>query len=173
LAPTIALLELAAFEVDSLPWSPLVPIQPAGDKPPSSASIQSWCLSLLRIGTSFRTTNHFMDCNKLDLTRTTPYTGIEDMATHYIKALHIVQPQGPYFWEAGLSEVWLPLKWLNSCFRQGIRWLYLLIDTIAPVSSNQPSLRESLKFSLTQQCDLYGPMFLIILSHDHRQTATK
>jgi len=37
----------SASEVDSLPWSPLVPIQPAGDKPPSSASIQSWVLSFL------------------------------------------------------------------------------------------------------------------------------
>jgi len=35
------------LEVDSLPWSPFVPIQPAGDKPPSSASIQSWVLSFL------------------------------------------------------------------------------------------------------------------------------
>jgi len=26
--------ELLHSEVDSLPWSPLVPIQPAGDKPP-------------------------------------------------------------------------------------------------------------------------------------------
>jgi thioesterase domain-containing protein len=75
-----------------------------------------------------------------------PHTRIEDMASAYIKALRLVQPQGPYFlggWSFGGLVAFEMAQQLQAEHQVA---LLAMLDTPAPVASNQPSICESFKF---------------------------
>jgi thioesterase domain-containing protein/acyl carrier protein len=101
-APTIAQLGIFLQEHNKAlaPWSSLVPIQPAGSKPP---------LFCMHAGAGTVLFYHSMaHCLGPDQPvyglqakglngNEPPHTYIEDMAAHYINEIRIIQPQGPYY----------------------------------------------------------------------------
>ncbi|MBN3925717.1 SDR family NAD(P)-dependent oxidoreductase [Nostoc sp. NMS4] len=94
------LADILRQESNFLPKSPLVPIQPLGSNPPffcvypASGNI----LSYLDLASYLGSNQPFYGLEPLGLDKElTLYYGIENLATHYIKALRVVQPQGPYY----------------------------------------------------------------------------
>lgn len=154
LAPTIARLASTLHpESDSLAWSPLVPIQPAGDNPPFFCvhPVLGVVFPYYELAYHLGHDQPFYGLQPLGLDgEQPPYTQIKDMATHYIEALRVVQPEGPYFlggWSFGGLVAFEMAQQLLSSGHQVA--LLVLIDTAAPVSSNRPSVCESLKFLFT------------------------
>lgn len=99
-APTVA--ELAAIiQKDWTPgWSSLVPIQPAGNKPPFFCvhALGGNVLEFYDLARHLGTDQPFygLQSQGLDGTRP-PHTRLEEMASHYIKEMRELQPEGPYF----------------------------------------------------------------------------
>jgi thioesterase domain-containing protein len=87
------------------------------------------------------------------------------MADRYIKALRIVQPQGPYQlggWSFGGLVAYEMAQQLHRAGEQVS--LLAILDTLAPVSSNQLSFCDGLKFLLTTVTRSIYPFFLDYLS---------
>ncbi|MHC5726613.1 MAG: non-ribosomal peptide synthetase, partial [Nostoc sp.] len=100
LNPTIESLATSlSSETDSLPWSPLVPIQPAGSNPAFFCvhPIFGVVFPYYQLANHLGKNQPFYGLQPIGLDgKTPPLTNIEDMATHYIEALRRVQPKGPY-----------------------------------------------------------------------------
>ena len=81
-------------------WSSLVPIQPNGSKPPlfclhaGAGTVLLYNSLSLHLG--IEQPIYGLQAKGLNGTES-PHTNIEDMATHYINEIRIVQPEGPYF----------------------------------------------------------------------------
>ena len=138
---------------DSLPWSPLVAIQPAGSKPPFFCvhPVLGVVFPYYELAYSLGFDQPFYGLQTLGLDgQQPPLTRIEDMAVHYIEALRSVQPSGPYFlggWSFGGLVAFEMAQQLHSSGHQVA--LLAILDTLAPVSGNLPSVGDGLKFLLT------------------------
>ena len=78
-----------------------------------------------------------------------PLNRIEAIAAYYIQAIQTVQPQGPYLlggWSFGGMVAFEMAQQLTQAGQQ--IELLAMLDTPAPISSNQLSLYQSLKFLL-------------------------
>jgi acyl carrier protein len=130
LTPTIeGLASVLGQEADTLPWSPLVPIQPAGSKPPFFCihPIFGTVFPYYQLAYCLGFDQPFYGLQPLGLDGEQPHSlalRIWRLTTSK-RCVEFNRPV-PIIWEAGLSEVWLLLKWLNNCFRPDIRWLYSL-----------------------------------------------
>ena len=142
-APTVEKLASALQETtDSRPWSPLVEIQPRGSKRPL------FCLP----GGGGNVLYFYQLANYLGLDqpfyalqasgldgKTLAHTRIEDMAADYIKAIQVVQPEGPYllgghsFGGRVAFEIALQLQQLG----QEVAVL-AFFDTWAPIPDQKP-----------------------------------
>lgn len=99
--PTIeALAEIIEKQSDALSWNPLVPIQSNGSRVPF------FCMP--GAGGNVIYFHELANCMGSDIRfyglqppgldgKTEPFSSIEEMAAHNIKAIRHVQPQGPYF----------------------------------------------------------------------------
>lgn len=100
------LASLISQEEGLAPWSLLVPIQTAGDKPPlfcpQGAGGNVLCYYDLARYLGPEQPVYGLQAQGLD-GKQAPYTRVEDMAADYIKQIRTVQPEGPYFL-AGLSS---------------------------------------------------------------------
>ncbi|HEY9671674.1 MAG TPA: amino acid adenylation domain-containing protein [Waterburya sp.] len=138
---------------NSLPWSPLVAIQPAGSKPPFFCvhPILGVVFPYYELAYSLGFDQPFYGLQTLGLDgQQPPLTRIEDMAAHYIEALRSVQPSGPYFlggWSFGGLVAFEMAQQLHSSGHQVA--LLAILDTLAPVSGNLPSVGDGLKFLFT------------------------
>ncbi len=151
LAPTIEQLArtLVADQMP-LPWSPLVPLQPNGAKPPFFCVhpifgvVFPYCQLAQQLGSDqpFYGLQPFgLDGNQ------TPFDRLETIAAHYIQAIRTVQPQGPYFlggWSFGGLVAFEMAQQLQQAGQTVA--LLALLDTPAPIAANQPSLWSSLTF---------------------------
>src|SRR5579862_936064 len=101
-APTVAQLARHLTQTDTaqLPWSPLVPIQPSGSKPPFFCIHGGGTQVLI-----YRSLARYVG-NDQPLYGLQPQGGdgrlpcinrVEDMATLYLQAMRTVQPHGPYY----------------------------------------------------------------------------
>ncbi|RUS94201.1 hypothetical protein DSM106972_093980 [Dulcicalothrix desertica PCC 7102] len=153
LNPTIAQLASQLCLNDAQPWSPLVAIQPNGENP------RLFCVHpIFGVVLPYFELAHYLGKNQpfyglqpvgID-GESTPLTRIEDMATCYIKALRTVQPNGPYFlagWSFGGLVAFEMAQQLQSNGDEVA--LLALLDTAAPISSNQPSVGDVLKYIFT------------------------
>ncbi|MEA5627145.1 amino acid adenylation domain-containing protein [Nostoc sp. UHCC 0251] len=71
--------------------------------------------------------------------KSTPYTKIEDMATHYIKAMQTVQPQGPYILGGYSFGSNIAFEMTQQLQNQGHEVALLaVIDNFAPIDRNKP-----------------------------------
>ncbi len=102
-APTIEQLAdvIVIREKEDSSWSSLVPIQRCGSKPP--LFLAHWDTGQIPIAACYRLARYLgpeqpfygLQAVGLDGTQA-PHNRFEDMATHYIKEIRAVQPEGPY-----------------------------------------------------------------------------
>jgi thioesterase domain-containing protein len=165
LTPTIeGLASTLGQQADSLPWSPLVPIQPAGSKPPFFCihPIFGVVFPYYQLAYCLGFDQPFYGLQPLGLdTEQVPLTRIEDIAAHYIEALRRVQPSGPYFlggWSFGGLIAYEMAQQLLSSGDQVA--LLAILDTLAPVSGNIPSFGDGFKFIMTTVARYIWSFFL-------------
>ena len=144
--PTISnLANLLEQQTNDQSSSPLVAIQPYGSKPslffvhPIGGNILSYYELSRHLGSE----QPFYGLQALGLEgECEPYTRVEDMASHYIEALRVVQPEGPYFLGGWSMGGVVAFEMAQQLQRQNYEVALLaLLDSPAPVVSNQP--RES------------------------------
>jgi pyochelin synthetase len=106
-APTIERLARALRDTSEQPWTPLVPIQANGTKPPFFCVHPSGgnVLCYMRLASLLGADQPFygFECAGID-SRREPLDSAEAMASEYVAALREVQPHGPYFlggWSVG------------------------------------------------------------------------
>ncbi|MEH2175037.1 non-ribosomal peptide synthetase [Nostoc sp.] len=165
LNPTIESLATAlSSKVDSLPWSPLVPIQPAGSSPPFFCihPIFGVVFPYYELATNLGKNQPFYGLQPIGLDgKSPPLTRIEDMASHYIEALRRVQPKGPYFLGGWSFGGWVAFEMAQQLQKSGEEVALLaVLDTLAPIPGNIPSLGSGFKFMLTTVARYIWPFFL-------------
>ncbi|MBN3924182.1 non-ribosomal peptide synthetase [Nostoc sp. NMS4] len=165
LNPTIESLSTAlSSKADSLPWSPLVPIQPAGSSPPFFCihPIFGVVFPYYELAQNLGKNQPFYGLQPIGLDgKSSPLTRIEDMATHYIEALRRVQPKGPYFLGGWSFGGWVAFEMAQQLQKSGEEVALLaLLDTLAPIPGNIPSLGSGFKFMLTTVARYIWPFFL-------------
>ncbi|MDF5726639.1 MAG: amino acid adenylation domain-containing protein [Rhizonema sp. PD38] len=128
-------------QTHSQPSSPLVAIQPSGSKPPLffvhpvGGNVLCYYQLALHLGAD----QPFYGLQSLGLNgESQPYTRIEDMAYHYIKALRAVQAEGPYFLGGWSMGGVVAFEIAQQLHKQGYKVnLLALLDSLAPVESNK------------------------------------
>lgn len=164
LNPTIESLATSlSSQTDSLPWSPLVPIQPAGSSPAFFCvhPIFGVVFPYYELAQNLGKNQPFYGLQPIGLDGKTPLTRIEDMAAHYIEALRSVQPKGPYFLGGWSFGGWVAFEMAQQLQKSGEEVALLaVLDTLAPIPGNIPSLGNGLKFMLTTVARYIWPFFL-------------
>ncbi len=165
LNPTIESLATSlSSETDSLPWSPLVPIQPAGSNPAFFCvhPIFGVVFPYYQLADHLGKNQPFYGLQPIGLDgKTPPLTNIEDMATHYIEALRRVQPKGPYFLGGWSFGGWVAFEMAQQLQKSGEEVALLaVLDTLAPIPGSTPSLGNGFKFMLTTVARYIWPFFL-------------
>ncbi len=134
-------------------WSPLVAIKPRGKNPPFFCVhpifgvIFPYCE--LAFGLGENQPFYGLQPKGID-GESSPLTRIEDMAADYIAALRTVQPKGPYFlggWSFGGLVAFEMAQQLLAAGDEVA--LLAVLDTLAPVAANKPSVWDGCKFILT------------------------
>jgi thioesterase domain-containing protein/acyl carrier protein len=154
LNPTVeGLANTLSSQTDSLPWSPLVAIQPAGSKPPFFCihPILGVVFPYYELAYHLGSDQPFYALQSLGIDgKHPPLTRIEEMATYYIKALRTVQPEGPYYLGGWSFGGLVAFEMAQQLQREGHEVALLaILDTLAPVAANKPSLWEGYKFLFT------------------------
>jgi amino acid adenylation domain-containing protein len=165
LTPTVeGLANVLGQEADSLSWSPLVPIQPAGSKPPFFCihPIFGTVFPYYQLAYCLGFDQPFYGLQPLGVDgEQPPLTRIEDMAAYYIEELRKVQPSGPYYlggWSFGGLVAFEMAQQLLSSGHQVA--LLAMLDTLAPVPGNTPSFGDGFKFLFTTAARYIWSFFL-------------
>ncbi|MCT7979016.1 non-ribosomal peptide synthetase [Laspinema olomoucense] len=162
LNPTLKGLADCLFsELDTLPCSPLVPIQTQGTNPPFFCihPILGVVFPYYELALHLGKNQPFYALQPQGIDgKSPPLTRIEDMAAYYIKAMQTIQPEGPYFlggWSfGGLVAFEMAHQLKKAGHAVG---LLAVLDTLAPLSTNQPSLWQGGKFLLTTAASSIWP----------------
>ncbi|MBW4424871.1 MAG: amino acid adenylation domain-containing protein [Nostoc desertorum CM1-VF14] len=161
---TIDSLAIALYtKTDSLAWSPLVPIQPNGSNPPFFCvhPIFGVVFPYYELAHQLGKNQPFYGLQPIGIDGETPLNRIEDMATHYIEALRSVQPKGPYFIGGWSFGGWVAFEMAQQLQNSGEEVALLaVLDTVAPIKSNLPSLSNAFKFIFTTVAPYMWPFFL-------------
>jgi len=178
LNPTIeSLANSLCQETDSLSWSPLVAIQPAGSNPPFFCvhPIFGVVFPYYELAHQLGTNQPFYGLQPIGIDGQTPLTRIEEMAAHYIEALRKVQPKGPYYlggWSFGGLVAFEMAQQLEKCGDEVA--LLAMLDTLAPIQSNIPDFGNGLKFLFTTVAryiwSFFFDYFRLIITHSKNQT---
>ncbi|HYN87102.1 MAG TPA: alpha/beta fold hydrolase, partial [Ardenticatenaceae bacterium] len=98
--PTVAALALRLAEESSTPWSPLVPLQPLGERRPLFCvhPLGGDPLCYYRLARELGSDRPFygLQARPVDGRAAAPRTTIEEMAAEYLEVVRSVQPAGPY-----------------------------------------------------------------------------
>lgn len=169
LAPTVEQLAKTLSPGASAPsWSPLVPLQPSGSKPPFFCvhPILGVVLPYYELSRYLGSDQPFYGLQPFGMDgKQSPFTRIEEMASHYIEAVRVIQPRGPYYiggWSFGGLVAFEMAQQLLSSGHQVA--LLAMLDTLAPISKNKPSFWDSLKFLLTTLARSVSPFLLDYLT---------
>lgn len=147
---------------DSLPWSPLVPIQSLGNQVPFFCihPIFGTVFPYYELAHSLGIEQPFYGLQPLGIDGQYPLlTCIEDMAAYYIKSLRTVQPQGPYCiggWSFGGLVAFEMAQQLIASGQEVS--LLAIIDTSSP--SNKPGFWQGYKFLFTTTVRYILPFLL-------------
>jgi amino acid adenylation domain-containing protein len=164
LNPTIESLATSlSSKTDFIPSSPLVSIQPTGSNPPFFCvhPIFGVVFPYYELAHHLGKNQPFYGLQSIGIDGETPLTRIEDMATHYIEALRSVQPKGPYFLGGWSFGGWVAFEMAQQLQKSGEEVALLaVLDTVAPIKDNIPSLTKSFKFLLTTVMRYIWPFFL-------------
>ncbi len=161
---TIESLAIALYsKTDSLACFPLVPIQPNGSNPPFFCvhPIFGVVFPYYELAHQLGENQPFYGLQPIGIDGETPLNRIEDMATHYIEALRSVQPKGPYFIGGWSFGGWVAFEMAQQLQNSGEEVALLaVLDTVAPIKSNLPSLSNTFKFIFTTVVPYMWPFFL-------------
>ncbi|MEH2434859.1 MAG: amino acid adenylation domain-containing protein [Nostoc sp.] len=161
---TIESLAIALYsKTDSLGWSPLVTIQPNGSNPPLFCvhPIFGVVFPYYELAHQLGENQPLYGLQPIGIDGKTPLNRIEDMATHYIEALRSVQPKGPYFIGGWSFGGWVAFEMAQQLQNSGEEVALLaVLDTVAPIKSNLPSLSNAFKFIFTTVVPYMWPFFL-------------
>ncbi|MDF5722879.1 MAG: thioesterase domain-containing protein [Rhizonema sp. PD37] len=151
-------------KADSLPWSPLVPIQPAGSSPAFFCvhPIFGVVFPYYELAHHLGTNQPFYGLQPIGLDgKSSPLTRIEDMAAYYIEAMRRVQPKSPYYLGGWSFGGWVAFEMAQQLQKSGEEVALLaVLDTLAPIPGNIPSLGDGFKFMLTTVARYIWPFFL-------------
>jgi len=131
------LAHLLRQRTDRASWTPIVPIQPHGTKPPffcvhpGTGSI----FSFLHLARHLGSERPFYGIQARGIDgEQEPLTRIEDMATCYIEALRLIQPEGPYYLGGHSLGGMIAFEMAHQLHAQGQEVAFLgVIDTTPPV----------------------------------------
>ncbi|MEH1870988.1 non-ribosomal peptide synthetase [Nostoc sp.] len=161
---TIESLAIAlSSKTDSLAWSPLVTIQANGSNPPFFCvhPIFGVVFPYYELAHQLGENQPFYGLQPIGIDGETPLTRIEDIASQYIEALRSVQPKGPYFIGGWSFGGWVAFEMAQQLENSGEEVALLaVLDTVAPIKSNLPSLSNALKFIFTTVVPYMWPFFL-------------
>jgi amino acid adenylation domain-containing protein len=136
-APTIEDFAKAIGQDDCAPlWSPLVPIQPKGNKPPLfcihpiGGNVLEYELLARHLGVDQPV--YGLQARGLDGNHT-PLERIEDMATLYVEEIRRFQPEGPYFLAGYSFGGLVAFEMAQQLYAQGEKDVFLaLLDRSSP-----------------------------------------
>ena len=140
-AATIEHLAIALQEEqEEKPWSPLVPIQPHGQKPPffcipgAGGNVIYFYDMVRELGPDYPF--YSFEARGLDGILE-PHESVEEMATCYIEAMQTVQPEGPYFLGGHSFGGWIAFEMAQQLQRQGYEVaLLVILNTPTPMVMN-------------------------------------
>lgn len=145
-APTIEqLASLLSQEKWSGTWSPLVPIQPNGSKPPLFCvhALGGNVLSYQKLASHLASDRPIYGLQSQGLDKKqAPLTRIEDMAALYIKEMQMLQNDGPYFLAGHSFGGLVAFEMARQLYNQSHKVAIVAIfDTVSPAFvHNPPSL---------------------------------
>jgi amino acid adenylation domain-containing protein len=141
--------QLANFlrqQSDKETWSSLVPIQANGSKTPffGVPGAGGNILYFYELVNHLDQDQPFYALQSVGLDgESAPYTRIEDMATHYIKEIQVVQPQGPYLLGGHSLGAEVTFEMSQQLQKQGQEVaLLVVLDSIAPFTTAYPTTDE-------------------------------
>lgn len=138
---------------NSLPNSPLVAIKSQGSNPPFFCvhPIFGVVFPYYKLAAELGTDQPFYALQPQGIDgECSPLTSIEDMAAFYITAVREVQPQGPYFLGGWSFGGLVAFEMAQQLQKSGDRVALLaVLDTLAPIPSNQVSFWDGCKFLFT------------------------
>ncbi len=148
-APTIEqLADILRQEGWSLPWSSLIAIQPGGSKPPFFCvpPAATTVLALADLARHLGPEQPFYGLQPLGMDgEHPPHTQIEDMAAHYLKEIHALQPEGPYFLGGMCFGGVVAFEMAQQLQAQGQQVALLaILDTLSPPGYRKPGFRKSM-----------------------------
>jgi thioesterase domain-containing protein/acyl carrier protein len=133
----------------SAPWSSLVPIQPAGSKPPLFCI--HWAgghvLIYRDLARLLGPDQPVYGLQALGLEgKQAPHTRIEDMAAHYVREVRSLQPSGPYYLAGASMGGRIAFEMAQQLAAQGNHVaLVALFDTVGEVERQPLPVRERLQ----------------------------
>ncbi|RKZ84633.1 MAG: hypothetical protein DRR19_17430 [Candidatus Parabeggiatoa sp. nov. 1] len=140
--PTIEKLATFLDQSTEKMWSSLVAIQPNGTKPPFFCvpGIGGNVTDFYELAQQLGNEQPFYGLQAVGLDgKSKPYTNIEDIATHYLKEMQTVQPQGPYLLGGHSFGALVAFEMSQQLQKQGHEIARLVIfDMIAPHLFNKP-----------------------------------
>ncbi len=143
----------------SAPWSSLVAIQPGSSKPPLFCihPIGGNVLEYLNLVNHLGSEQPVYGLQGQGLDgKQAPLNRVEDMATHYIKEIRTLQPEGPYFLAGYSFGGLVAFEMAQRLHAQGQNVALLaLCDTRSPkLRENRLSFVESVRIRLSHLCQL-------------------
>jgi amino acid adenylation domain-containing protein len=146
--PTIEqLASVVSQQADLQHWSPLVAIQPNGDKPPLffAPGGAMDVIEFYHLAHHLGTDRPFYGMQPRGLDgEIPPHTRIEEMATCYLEAIQKIQPQGPYFLGGHSFGSYIVFEIAQQLQMQGEKVALLaLIDEIALIPSLQKPVEST------------------------------
>jgi thioesterase domain-containing protein len=165
-----------------LPPPSLVPLQPVGTKPPFFCvhPVSGVVFPYYELACQLGSERPFYGLQSAGIEgEEQPLTRIEDMARHYIKAIRIVQPEGPYFlggWSFGACAAFEMAQQLQRDGQQVA--MLVLLDTSPPSTDKTRNVFDLFRFFFTEALPeiwpyVYDYFYLAIAAKNQQQTTDK
>jgi amino acid adenylation domain-containing protein len=137
-APTIeAFAEVLSQEEASIQWDALVAIQPGGSRPPFFAvpGVGGNVLVFARLSKQLGPEQPFYGLQARGLDgEATPFTRVEEMATHYLQQIRAVRPTGPYLIGGTCTGGVVAYEMAQQLVAQGERVILAIMESWHPRS---------------------------------------
>jgi amino acid adenylation domain-containing protein len=128
-------LSISDKEKSKTPWSSLVEIQPNGSQPPLffTPPLGGEILCYRHLALHLGSDQPVYGLQPQGLDGMPDHTRIEDMASHYIQEIKIIQPHGPYFLGGYSFGGMIAFEMAQQLHKQGEKiGLLVMIDTLLP-----------------------------------------
>ncbi|MBD1807083.1 amino acid adenylation domain-containing protein [Microcoleus sp. FACHB-SPT15] len=165
-APTVEELAnlLTKEEESTVSWSALVPIQPAGSKPPLFCvhAVMGNVLNFWNLARYLGSDQpvYGLQARGLD-GKQAPLSRVEDMATEYLKEVRLIQPQGPYYLSGYSFGGAVAFEMAQQLVAQGEKIaLLVLFDAGSVVAFKKLSVKERLS-NHWQSFSRLGPNYIL------------